>query len=125
MVVVPVMLSRLVDLGAEQVKQRDLSALRIIFVSGSALGADLAKRATDLFGPVIYNLYGSTEIAYATIATPEDLREEPSSVGKVVRGSIVKLLDEDGKEVGRARPAGSSSATSRSSRATPAAATRT
>ncbi len=100
MVVVPVMLSRLVDLGAEQVKQRDTSALRIIFVSGSALGADLAKRATDLFGPVIYNLYGSTEIAYATIAIPEDLRAEPSTVGKVVRGSIVKLLDADGKEVG-------------------------
>ena len=50
---------------------------------------------------MIYNLYGSTEIAYATIATPEDLREEPSTVGKVVRGSIVKLLDEDGKEVGQ------------------------
>ena len=88
------------DLGEEEVKQRDTSALRIIFVSGSALGADLAKRATELFGPVIYNLYGSTEVAYATIATPEDLREEPSSVGKVVRGSIVKLLDDDGKEVG-------------------------
>ncbi len=99
MVVVPVMLSRIVDLGEDQVKQRDTSALRIIFVSGSALGADLAQRATDAFGPVIYNLYGSTEIAYATIATPEDLRAEPSTVGKVVRGSIVKLLDEHGKEV--------------------------
>jgi fatty-acyl-CoA synthase len=99
MVVVPVMLSRLADLGEEKVSERDTSALRIIFVSGSALGADLAKRATDLFGPVIYNLYGSTEIAYATIATPEDLREVPSSVGKVVRGSIIKLFDDDGKEV--------------------------
>ena len=83
-----------------------LSALRIIFVSGSALGADLAKRATRAFGPVIYNLYGSTEVAYATIATPEDLEAEPSSVGKVVRGSVVKILDEDGEEVpaGRDRP---------------------
>ena len=99
MVVVPVMLSRIVDLGEEAIKQRDTSALRIIFVSGSALGADLAQRATDAFGPVIYNLYGSTEIAYATIATPEDLRAEPSTVGKVVRGTIVKLLDEHGKEV--------------------------
>ncbi len=51
------------------------------------------------FGPVVYNLYGSTEIAYATIATPEDLPAEPGSVGKVVRGSIVKLLDERGHEV--------------------------
>jgi fatty-acyl-CoA synthase len=56
------------------------------------------------FGPVVYNLYGSTEIAYATIATPEDLEAEPGTAGKVVRGSIVKLFDEDGKEV----PAGES-----------------
>jgi fatty-acyl-CoA synthase len=99
MVVVPVMLSRIVDLGDEAIKQRDTSALRIIFVSGSALGADLARRATEAFGPVIYNLYGSTEIAYATIATPDDLRADPSTVGKVVRGSIVKLLDERGQDV--------------------------
>jgi fatty-acyl-CoA synthase len=99
MVVVPVMLARILDLGEEKIEQRDTSDLRIIFVSGSALGADLAQKAMKAFGPVVYNLYGSTEIAYATIATPEDLRAEPSTVGKVVRGSIVKLLDEDGKEV--------------------------
>jgi fatty-acyl-CoA synthase len=104
MVVVPVMLSRIVDVGEEEIKQRDTSALRIIFVSGSALGADLAQRAMNAFGPVVYNLYGSTEIAYATIATPEDLKDEPGTAGKVVRGSIVKLFDEDGKEV----PAGES-----------------
>ncbi len=95
---VPVMLSRFLDLGEEKIKDRDLSSLRIVFVSGSALGTDLAKRATTILGPVVYNLYGSTEIAYATIATPEDLEAEPSTVGKVVRGSIVKLLDQDGKE---------------------------
>lgn len=104
MVVVPVMLARMCDLGEDEIKRRDTSALRIIFVSGSALGADLAQRATNAFGPVVYNLYGSTEIAYATIATPEDLEDEPGTAGKVVRGSIVKLFDEDGKEV----PAGES-----------------
>jgi fatty-acyl-CoA synthase len=70
-------------------------------VSGSALGADLAERALEAFGPVIYNLYGSTEIAYATIATPEDLEADAASVGQVVRGSIVKIFDEQGTEVGR------------------------
>jgi fatty-acyl-CoA synthase len=99
MVMVPVMLSRFLDLGEEKIKERDLSSLRIVFVSGSALGADLAQRSMKALGPVIYNLYGSTEIAYATIATPEDLEAEPGSVGKVVRGSVVKLLDEDGNEV--------------------------
>ncbi len=48
---------------------------------------------------MLYNLYGSTEVAYATIATPEDLEEEPTTVGGVVRGTIVKILDEDGEEV--------------------------
>jgi fatty-acyl-CoA synthase len=99
MVVVPVMLRRMVDLGPEAFEGRDLSALRIIFVSGSALGVDLTKRATELFGGIVYNLYGSTEVAYATIATPEDQRAAPASVGKVVRGSVVKILDDDGNEV--------------------------
>src|SRR5206468_2686989 len=53
---------------------------------------------TEVFGPVIYNLYGSTEVSYATIATPEDLEAEPSSVGKVVRGSVVKIFDDEGKK---------------------------
>jgi fatty-acyl-CoA synthase len=99
MVVVPVMLQRILDLGEDKVKAADTSALRIIFVSGSALGVELVKRAMKAFGPVVYNLYGSTEIAYATIATPTDLKLEPGTVGSVVRGSIVKLLDEDGEEV--------------------------
>jgi fatty-acyl-CoA synthase len=99
MIVVPVMLQRILALGDDAIAQRDLSALRVIFVSGSQLGAELARRTTAAFGPVIYNLYGSTEIAYATIATPEDLEAEPSSVGKAVRGSIVKILDGDGEEV--------------------------
>jgi fatty-acyl-CoA synthase len=96
-----VMLRRMVDLGEDEINQRDLSSLKIIFVSGSALGADLTQRGMELFGPVIYNLYGSTEVAYATIATPEDLEADAASVGKVVRGSVVKILDEDGNDVPR------------------------
>ncbi len=99
MVMVPVMLQRTLALGVDKIKERDTSSLRIIFLSGSALGADLACRAMVAFGPVVYNLYGSTEISYATIATPEDLRAEPSTVGKVVRGSFVKILDDQGNEV--------------------------
>ena len=99
MVMVPVMLQRAVDKLEEMDSRPDTSSLRIIFLSGSALGADLAVRATKAFGPVVYNLYGSTEVAYATIATPEDLKTDPSTVGKVVRGSVVKLFDENCDEV--------------------------
>ena len=50
---------------------------------------------------MIYNLYGSTEVAYATIATPEDLEAAPGTVGKVVRGSVVKILDDRGEALAR------------------------
>jgi acyl-CoA synthetase (AMP-forming)/AMP-acid ligase II len=53
----------------------------------------------DHFGENLYNLYGSTEVAWATIATPEDLREAPGTAGRPPRGTTVKLYDEDGKEV--------------------------
>ncbi|HET8978533.1 MAG TPA: acyl-CoA synthetase, partial [Solirubrobacteraceae bacterium] len=99
LVVVPVMLQRILEVGDPAINQRDLSALNVIFVSGSALSTDLVKRSLKAFGPVVYNMYGSTEIAYATIATPQDLAEEPGSVGRIVRGVVVKIFDDDGREV--------------------------
>jgi fatty-acyl-CoA synthase len=100
LVVVPVMLQRILDrLDQEEHAHRDLGNLRIVFVGGSQLGAELCKRAMAKLGPIVYNLYGSTEVAYATIATPADLKPEPATVGKVVRGSVVKVLDEQGEEV--------------------------
>ena len=99
LIVVPVMLQRILDLGEDKIKEHDLSALKIIFIGGSQLGGELAKRGLKAFGPVLYNLYGSTEVAYATIAKPEELAGEPTTVGGVVRGTIVKILDDDGEEV--------------------------
>ncbi|MFI6168570.1 acyl-CoA synthetase [Nocardia sp. NPDC051052] len=99
LVVVPVMLRRMVDLGPEAFAGHDFSALRIIFVAGSQLGADLCVKVTEAFGPVVYNLYGSTEVAYATIATPADLAVEPGCVGGTVSSAIVKILDEHGAEL--------------------------
>lgn len=99
MVVVPVMLSRMLD-HLEQMKPKpNLSSLRIVFVSGSQLGAELASRALKDLGPVIYNLYGSTEIAFASIARPKDLSINPSTVGPVVKGITVKIIDDNGNEL--------------------------
>jgi acyl-CoA synthetase (AMP-forming)/AMP-acid ligase II len=97
--VVPVMLQRILDLGAETIARYDTHSLKVIAVSGSALPGELATRAMDTFGDVLYNLYGSTEVAWATIATPEDLRAAPGTAGRPPMGTIVKLLDEDGREV--------------------------
>jgi fatty-acyl-CoA synthase len=99
MVVVPVMLSRILDALEGMERKPNLSSLRIVFVSGSQLGAELAQRAMKDLGPVVYNLYGSTEIAFATIARPEDLSKNPATVGPVVKGVKVKILDDNGNEL--------------------------
>ncbi|MGB8408075.1 MAG: long-chain-fatty-acid--CoA ligase FadD2 [Mycobacterium sp.] len=99
MVVVPVMLSRILDELDKTSPKPNLSSLRIVFVSGSQLGAELATRALRDLGPVIYNLYGSTEISFATIARPQDLSIDPATVGPVVKGVRVKIFDDNGKEL--------------------------
>lgn len=72
LIVVPVMLQRILELPAETAERYDLSTLKIIAASGSALPGEMAVKVMDRFGDVLYNLYGSTEVAWATIATPED-----------------------------------------------------
>jgi fatty-acyl-CoA synthase len=99
LVVVPVMLQRILELPQETLDRYDTSSLRVIAVSGSALPGPLATRVMDQFGDVLYNLYGSTEVAWATIATPEDLRAAPGCAGRPPLGTVVKLFDEDDREV--------------------------
>jgi acyl-CoA synthetase (AMP-forming)/AMP-acid ligase II len=96
LVAVPVMLQRILELDDAVLERYDLSRLRVVPVSGSALPGAVSERWMDRFGENLYNLYGSTEVAWATIATPQDLRESPGTVGRPPRGSIVKIFDEHG-----------------------------
>jgi fatty-acyl-CoA synthase len=101
MVVIPVMLQRILAQEDEILDKYDLSTLKVVAASGSALPGSLATTWMDRYGDNLYNIYGSTEVAYASIATPRDLREAPSSAGKPPHNTIVKIFDEDGKEVPR------------------------
>jgi acyl-CoA synthetase (AMP-forming)/AMP-acid ligase II len=98
---VPVMVQRILQLPSETLDKYDLSSLRITSLSGSALPGELAIEWMDRFGDTVYNLYGSTEVAYATVATPEDLRAAPGTAGQPPRGTVVRLYDEAGQEVRR------------------------
>ena len=99
LVVVPVMLQRMLELEAEERRRLDTSSLRVIAVSGSALPGPLANRVMDAFGDALYNLYGSTEVAWATVPGPPDLRAAPGTAGRPPRGTVVKILDDDGGEL--------------------------
>ena len=95
LVVVPVMLERLLEVATG-----DTSSLRVIASSGSALPPTLPARVEQRFGPVLHSLYGSTEVAYAAVATPDDLRADPGTAGRAPRGVTLRVVDDAGRDVG-------------------------
>jgi fatty-acyl-CoA synthase len=99
LVVVPVMMQRILELPPETLTRYELPNLRVTAASGSALPGELAIRWMDTFGDNLYNLYGSTEVAWATIATPEDLRAAPGTAGRPPRGTAVRVVDREGNDV--------------------------
>ena len=111
MVAVPVMLQRLVELPEAVRRRYDASSLEIVATSGSALPGDLATRFMDRFGDILYNVYGSTEAGWASIATPGDLRIDPKTAGRPAHVGSVTILDPSGRtrsagQVGRIVVAG-------------------
>ncbi|GAA4392880.1 acyl-CoA ligase FadD12 [Actinomadura verrucosospora] len=95
LVAVPVMLQRILDV-------RDAPptpALRAVVCGGAALHPHLSEAFMDAFGDVLVNVYGATETGWATIATPEDLRAAPGTVGRPSFRLTIKVLGEDGREL--------------------------
>ncbi|MFQ6396481.1 acyl-CoA synthetase [Nocardia sp. KC 131] len=95
LVVVPTMLQRILDLDEAVLAKYDPSTIKVVFAAGSAIAPDVVTRALDYFGDSLYNLYGSTECAVMTVATPEDLRKAPTTAGKAPVGIRIVLLDEN------------------------------
>ncbi len=98
LIVIPVMMQRIMKLSEEE-RSGDFSKLRVVAASGSALPGDLATDWMDAFGDNLYNTYGSTEVAWATVAQPKDMREAPGTAGRAPYNTEVRIYDEQGNEV--------------------------
>ncbi|WP_019201685.1 acyl-CoA synthetase [Tsukamurella sp. 1534] len=99
LVAVPTMLTRMLNLPADVLAKYDTSCLKSVVVAGSAVSPELSERFQDTFGDVLHNVYGSTEVAVATVAKPEDLRTAPGTVGKPPVLTTVRLYDENDRLV--------------------------
>ncbi|WP_228537419.1 acyl-CoA synthetase [Nocardia sp. XZ_19_231] len=99
LVLVPTMLQRIVDLGESVLAEYDTSSLKVIFAAGSSISPDLSRRTALAFGEVLYNLYASTEVAVAAVATPDDMREAPGTVGRPPVGCRVAIYDDARRRV--------------------------
>ena len=96
---VPTMLSRLADLDEEVRRSYDTSALRWILSGAAPLPTDTARRFQEAFGYLLWNFYGATETGMVTLAAPHDHAARPGTVGRLLRGNQVRLLDGEGRQV--------------------------
>ena len=91
---VPLMLQRLLAAKEEQ-PGRDVSSVRLALTGASPIPPSTVSAFLDAFGPVLVNVYGSTETGIVSMATPEDLRDEPTTLGRPGIGISVRILRED------------------------------
>ena len=91
----PIFFKQMLDLD----EHFDTSSLRYLASAGNAVSPALLRRTTERFGPILANIYGSTELALAAAASPEQMQADPTTVGKVPPGTVLKLYDDQGREV--------------------------
>ena len=99
LIVVPTMLQRICALPPRELARFETRSMRVIASSGSAIPGPLVTEILDRFGPVLHNVYGSTEVATAAIARPRDLRAAPTTAGRPATGVRVAILDSEGSSV--------------------------
>lgn len=102
--VVPTMLARMGDLPEAVRKRYDLSSMRSLVVAGAPCPFPAKEKAIRLFGPVLWEFYGSTETGMNALLKPEDQLRKPGSCGLVFPGNEIRILDEEGNPVPPGEP---------------------
>lgn len=102
--VVPAMLARI---WQQPEAENCLHPLRCIISGGDHLDSSLSKITMQRLGPILYNLYGTSEAGFMMMATPKDLQqvnvdEEKSStlIGRPICGVQCEVRQKDEKGVG-------------------------
>ncbi|UGT41308.1 AMP-binding protein [Nocardia yamanashiensis] len=95
LIVVPVMVNRILDLPAHVRERYDLSSLKVVASCGAPLAGAVVLKFLEAFGDILYNVYGSTEVSWASIADPADLRLSPTTAGRPPLGTRIAVLGPD------------------------------
>ena len=95
-VMVPAQLRAILDAPGQET--RDLSSIRTLCTTGSAMPLALKQAAIARFPGAYYEIYGLTE-GLILILKPEDAEAHAESVGKPMLGHDIRIVDETGREV--------------------------
>ncbi len=101
---VPANFIRILDLPEETRRRYDVGSLRRVLHAAAPCPVDVKRRIMEYFpADAVWEYYGMTEGA-GTIISPDDWRRKPGSVGRPWPGVQLRILDEDGRELGPNAP---------------------
>ncbi len=96
---VPTMFVRLLKLPESVRRRYDISSLRFVMHAAAPCPPDVKRAMIEWFGPIVWEFYGGTEIGAITVISSEEWLRKPGSVGRLVEGATVAILDEAGQPV--------------------------
>ena len=88
--------------ASEKAKKSDVSSIRKLLCSSAPVTKSMKKEIMKFFpGVELYEAYGSTEAGLVTLLKPADQLRKLGSIGyEAVGTDFVKILDENGNQVG-------------------------
>jgi len=99
---VPTLCERL--LGSEHLAKYETSSLRFLGITGGHLSRDLARAARQRLSPGIFEAYASTDCGQITTVDADDWESHGDPVGKPIWCVLVRIADNDGREMPRGEP---------------------
>lgn len=99
--IVPTMFVRLLKLLPEVRARYDLSSLRFVVHGAAPCPIDVKRQMIEWWGPVICEYYGSTETGIPVWHDSADALRKPGTVGKMVDGATIEIVDEAGRALPR------------------------
>jgi len=97
---VPTMFVRLLALPRELRESYDLSSLRWIVHAAAPCPPAVKLAMIEWLGPIVAEYYGGTETGPVTFCTSEEWLAHPGTVGRALPGASVRVLSEDGEQLG-------------------------
>ncbi|MCG5216246.1 AMP-binding protein [Streptosporangium soli] len=98
---VPTMFHRLLTLPRGD---HDLSSLTRLYHGAAPCPPATKQAMIDWLGPVLWEYYGSTEAAVATMVSSQEWLARPGTVGRALDGMAFTILDDEGRELPAGEP---------------------
>src|SRR5207247_4924421 len=95
----PTLVKRIVDLPAPVRARYDVASMRVLVIAAAPCPTRVKEQAVAVFGPALWEFYGSTELGINTILPPADVLRKPGSCGRAAPGIELVLLDDAGRPV--------------------------